>query len=241
MDSPDPHPKEPTDAKNWAPKVDRLHVADDLRKYGYNVEGRRVAGPTTGFGPLWLRTYTADLGTAAAPERVVADWRERFGDYWPRMGRFHGSIAAIQPGDVAPFTAAGMTSGVMVLYADETSFSFLTPEGHMFAALITFSCESNDRGRSIAQIRMLLRTSDPLFDVIWPFERRGEDLFWPGTLRNLAAAHGVRPVRVLVQSECVDRKRLWKNWRNIRYNSGIRTIGHVLSAPFRPRAGKPTV
>ena len=30
-------------------------------------------------------------------------------------------------------------TGVMVLYADEESFTLMTPEGHMFAGWITFS------------------------------------------------------------------------------------------------------
>jgi hypothetical protein len=238
MDPRSPEGKGPRDAEYWAAKVDRLHVADDLRAYGYNIEGRRIAGPTNGFGRLWQRTYTAELGTVTSPERVVADWRAHFGDFWPRTGRFHGSISAITPGDVAPVTAVGVTTGIMVLYADETSFTFLTPEGHMFAALITFSCDTSESGATNAQIRMLLRTSDPIFEVMWPLLRRGEDIFWRGTLRNLSAAQGVNDVTVEEHTECVDLKRLWKNWSNVRYNAGLRTIRHALSAPFRRRAGK---
>ena len=32
-----------------------------------------------------------------------------------------------------------LSTGVMVLYADEESFTLMTPEGHMFAGWITFS------------------------------------------------------------------------------------------------------
>lgn len=238
MDPRSPEQNGQRDIENWAAKVDRLHVADDLRTYGYNIEGRRIAGPMNGFGRLWQRTYTADIGTAATPERVVADWRAHFGDYWPRMGRFHGTISAINPGDVAPLTAVGVTTGIMVLYADDTSFTFLTPEGHMFAALITFSCESSTSGGTIEQIRMLLRSSDPIFEALWPLTRRGEDIFWPRTLKNLAAAHGVHNVMVQEHTECIDRRRLWKNWSNVRYNAGLRTIGHTFTVPFRPHTGK---
>jgi hypothetical protein len=151
------------------------------------------------------------------------------------MGRFHGSVSAIEPGDVTALTAGGMTTGIMVLYADDTSFTFLTPEGHMFAAMITFSAETDGTGRTIAQIRMLLRCSDPLFESMWPLARRGEDVFWPGVLRNLAAAHGVGEVEVGEQTICVDRRRLWANWRNVRHNAGIRTLTHAVTAPLRLR------
>jgi len=224
----------PRDAANWAAKVDRLHVSEDVRRFGFNIEGKRVAGPMQGFGRLWDRTFSADLGTAVTPEALVADWRARFGDFWPRSGRFHGSLAVIQPGDVAPLTASGLSTGILVLYADDTSFSFLTPEGHMFAAMITFSGETTSSGTTRAQIRMLLRTSDPLFEAMWPLARRAEALFWQGTLRNLAAAHGVHKVTVAEDTRCVDRQRLWKNWGNVRHNSGFRSVGHALGAPFRP-------
>ncbi len=231
----------PRDGAYWATNVERLTVPAELKSHGYNIDGKRVAGPQQGFGRLWQRTYSADLGHAVAPERLVSDWRAHFGSYWPRMGRFYGSMSAIQPGDVAALTAGGVSTGILVLYADETSFTFLTPEGHMFAAMITFSAEhDDDSGATIAQIQMLLRPSDPLFEAVWPLARRSEDVFWPGTLRNLAAAHGVAGVEVARSTECVDRKRLWRNWRNVRYNAGIRTVWHVVTVPFRSRSAHTT-
>ncbi|WP_036301405.1 MULTISPECIES: hypothetical protein [Microbacterium] len=231
----------PRDAAYWAKYVERLEVSDPTEPHGYNLQGRRVAGPMNGFGRLWQRTYTADLGTEVSPESLVADWRAHFGQYWPRMGRFHGSISAIEPGDVTALTAGGVTSGILVLYADDTSFTFLTPEGHMFAAMITFSAAMDATGRTIAQIRMLLRCSDPLFESMWPLARRGEDVFWPGVLRNLAAAHGLPDVAVGEHTVCVDRRRLWANWTNVRHNAGIRTLTHTLSAPFRPHRTRTSV
>jgi len=238
MDPRSPEGHGPRDAEYWAAKVDRVHVSDDLRAYGYNIEGRRIAGPMNGFGRMWQRTYTADIGTAATPERVVADWRAHFGDYWPTMGHFHGTVSAIKPGDVALASAGGVPTGIMVLYADDTSFTFITPEGHVVAALITFSCETSESGGTVAQIRMLLRSSDPIFEAMWPLLGRGEDIFWRRTLNNLAAAHGVYDVTVRAHTECVDRRRLWKNWFNVRYNAGIHTIAHALTGPLRLRRRK---
>lgn len=235
MSSPDSQKPTPRDAANWAAKVDRLHVADDVRDVGYNIEGRRVAGPMQGFGRLWQRIYIADLGTAVTPETLIANWRARFGGYWPRTGRFLGTVASIQPGDVAPLRAGGVDSGVMVLYADDTSFTFLTPEGHMFAAMITFSGETNAEGGTLAQIRILLRTSDPLWEATWPLAKRAEDAFWPDTLRNLAADHGVPDPVMTAETVCLDRRRIWKNSTNVWHNAGIRTAWHTVTSPLRRR------
>lgn len=235
MDEQTPEPKLPRDADNWAAKVDRLHVAADESEFGYNIEGKRVAGPMMGFGRLWQRVYTADLGTAVTPETLVARWRAHFGEYWPSTGRWHGAVTALRPGDVAPLEAGGVVTGVIVLYADDTSFTFLTPEGHMFAAMITFSGETSADGGTVAQIRMLLRTSDPLWEAVWPMARRGEDVFWPATLRNLAADHGVADPVLGSETLCLDRKRMWKNWANIWHNAGIHTAWHTTTTPFRRR------
>jgi hypothetical protein len=228
----------PRDAANWAAKVDRLTVSGMQKRHGYNIDGMRIAGPQQGFGRLWQRVYSVDLGSAITPEQLVADWRARFGDFWPKTGRFYGSVSSIQPGDVAPLTAGGVTTGIMVLYADDTSFSFMTPEGHMFAAVITFSSEIAETGGTMAHIRMLLRTSDPIFELGWPLARRAEDVFWPGTLKNLAAAHGAPGAVIHSATECVDRRRIWKNWSNLRRNSAARTVWHAVTAPLRGRSGE---
>lgn len=231
-------PVAPRDAGNWAPKVERLSVTDDVAAHGYNVAGRRVTGPQQGFGRLWQRDYWADLGSAVTPRDLVAEWRAHFGDFWPRGARFHGALTGIEPGAVAPLELGpghglSLATGVMVLYADEESFTFMTPEGHMFAGLITFSGEEADDGGTQARIRILLRTNDPLYELGWPVMKKAEDVFWAGTLRNLAAAHGVPEVEVGEASECLDRRRIWKNWRNVRHNAGIRSAWHTLTSPFR--------
>lgn len=231
--------KVPRDAGNWAAKVDRLTVPADVSKYGYNIDGRRVAGPQQGFGRLWQRSYSADLGEGVSPEELIADWRAHFGEYWPRTARFYSSAATIQPGDVAPLGSPGLASGILVIYADDTSFTFLTPEGHMFAGLITFSAErSGEPGseHTVAQIRILLRCSDPIFESMWPILRPSESYMWTQTLRHVAVAHGVGDPRITQQTDCVDRRRLWRNWRNVRDNAGIHTARHALTAPFRRRS-----
>ena len=223
---------DPRNAANWAKKVDRLHVTDEVKAVGYNIEGRRVAGPQQGFGKLWQRISIADLGPGVSPQAVVADWRANFGTYWPAGARFHGNLTGIAPGDVAPLETGPVTTGILVLYADEVSFTFMTPEGHMFAAMITFSAEEVETGTR-ARIDILLRTSDPIFEAGWFMIKPTEDRFWAGTLRNLAAAHGVPDPAITQTTECIDSRRIWKHWRNVLHNAGIRTVWHTARAALR--------
>jgi hypothetical protein len=219
----------------WAAKVDRLHVDDDRKAVAFNVEGRRVAGPQQGFGPLWDRTFSVVLGDAISPELLVKDWRQRFGTFWPKSATFYGSITAIQAGDVAPLTASGITTGVLVIYADDTSFTYMTPEGHMFAGMITFSARSEpDRG-TVAEIRMLVRPADVLWVMVWPIGKGMEGTFWKGTLTNLAAAHDVTGVAVQEVTVCVDRGLLWKNWTNVFRNGALATVLHAIGTPRRKK------
>ncbi|MBI1377861.1 MAG: hypothetical protein GC157_10320 [Frankiales bacterium] len=227
------------DESNWAAKVERLEVSDELAAAGFNVAGRRLAGAQQGFGRLWQRRYAVDLGDAVTPEQVVADWKQRFPTYWPDGATFHVALTGLRPGVVSPIAIAsgapGLTvsTGIMVLYMDDTSFTFMCPEGHMFAGWITFESERSDAGTTVAEVQILIRTSDPLYELGWPVMKRKEDAFWSATLRNLAKDHGVADVPVWETTTCVDRRRLWRNWRNVRHNSGMRSAWHSATSPFR--------
>lgn len=207
--------KSPRDAGNWAGPVERLHVEGSGPRV--NLEGKRLAGPQQGFGRLWERTFSIPMGDAATPEAVVARWRADFGSFWPRGGTFYGPLTTIKPGDVAPLEA-GIPTGILVLYADDTSFSFLTPEGHFINGMITFSAERHETDGTVAQITMLIRMSDPLWELAWPIVKSAEARFWPGTLTNLAAAHGVHDALVTERTTIVDPRRQWRRWPNVVHN-----------------------
>jgi hypothetical protein len=230
-------PAQPRDSGHWAEKVVRLSVGDEVAKQGFNIAGKRLTGPQQGFGKLWQRAYWVDLGDAVTPTDLVADWKEHFGSYWPRSGTFHASLTGVAPGSVNPIAVGPgkglLATGVLVLYADDEAFTFMTPEGHMFAGWITFSGVEADGGGTRASIQILIRTNDPLYELGWPVLRKGEDVFWAATLRNLAEHHGVHDAAVGSTTTCVDRRRLWHNWRNVRHNAGIRSVLHLLAAPFR--------
>lgn len=229
-----------SDVGHWASSVERLAVGEgrpDAAQNAWGVTGRRLTGPMQGFGRLWQRTYTLPIGHAATPQGAIAEWRAHFGDFWPGGSRFYGRLEGINPGDVAPISVAAggglrLTTGVLVLYADDESFSFMTPEGHMFAGMITFSAAADEAGGTVLQTQVLIRPNDPVYELGMPVMKRMEDRFWATTMHNLAHRLGAEPDEVDVVSVVVDRKRLWRNAGNIRHNAAIRSVGHLIAVPF---------
>ena len=57
-----------------------------------------------------------------------------------------------------------------------------------------------------------------------------ENAFWLATLHNLATRFSVDAAATLEQT-CVDRKRQWKNARNIRHNAAIRSTFWTATHP----------
>ena len=134
-----------------------------------------------------------------SPAEVVATWRRDFGSFWPPGNRFYGPFTGLEPGEVAllNLTMPGgleLSTGVLVLYADEEGFTLMTPEGHQFAGWITFNAFTRRRAGTTAQAQVLMRSSDPIYEIGMAFGgHRVEDRFWAATLTALAASFGVAP------------------------------------------------
>ena len=122
----------------------------------------------------------------------------------------------------------------MVLYADDESFSLMTPEGHPFSGWITFS-SFEDEGTTVAQAQVLMRANDPLYEMgLRMGGHKMEDEMWRKTLENLAAHFGVNePVETNVV--CVDPRLQWSQYRNMWHNAGIRSAIYSITAPLRWR------
>jgi hypothetical protein len=225
---------------NWAKPVEKLHV-DEVPAGARNlVEGKRLVGPVQGFGKMWQKTYRVRLdGLALSPAQLIREWKERFSSFWPEGNRFYPPLTGIEPGEIALIkaTVAGglkLSTGVLVMYADDESFTLMTPQGHPFAGWITFSA-SADGGATTAQAQVLMRAQDPLSELGLSLGgHRMEDRFWEQTLRNLAAHFGLEGT-VETQVTCVDRRRQWGNAGNIRHSSALR----IPIAVRRPRRTAP--
>ena len=225
-------------AGGWSRPVDRLAVGSvPATALNLNVDGRRLVGPVQGFGRLWQKRYRVRLdGADVTPQQVVATWKAEFASFWPQGNRFYGPITSLEAGEVALLNLAmpgrqTLSTGVMVIYADDESFTFMTPEGHMFAAWITFSAAA-EREATVVAIEVLLRANDPLYELSMGLGgHRVENAFWLATLRNLAARFGVEGDPTFEQT-CVDRRRQWRNARNIRYNAAVRSGVHTVTHPW---------
>jgi hypothetical protein len=227
----------PRDAGRWAAKVDRLDVQQRDGVRGTNVAGRRLTGPVQGFGKMWQKTYRMDLPGEVTPQQAIATWKAHFPEFWPPGNRFAGALTGISPGDVALLDLAigggvKLSTGVFVLYADEESFTLMTPQGHMFAGWITFSAE-RPAAETAVQAQVLMRANDPLYELAMTFGgHRKEDVFWAQTLTALGAYLGATDVPVTTRTVCVDSKRQWHHAGNVWHNSMIRSVLQTVAAPF---------
>ena len=227
-----------SDAAHWAHPVEKLSVPGaPPGAININIEGRRVVGPLQGFGKMWQKTYRVRLtGSAATPIEVIKGWKDNFSDFWPQGNRFYAPITGIAPGEVAILNLSTgpvkLSTGVMVIYADDESFTFMNPQGHMFAGFITFSAFEEDE-RTVAQAQVLIRANDPLWEMIMRvFGYRKEDEFWQDTLKSLAEHFGVEGDPQM-QAICVDPKRQWSQAKNIWHNAAIRSMLYTVAAPAR--------
>ena len=235
------------DATYWAKPVDGLRVGDiSSEATNLNVEGRHLSSPVTGFGQMWQKTYRIRLtGADVTPEQVIKHWKEDFPKFWSKGNQFYGD-PGIVPGQVAVLNLAGpggltapgggplISTGIMVIYADDESFSFMTPQGHMFAGMITFSAEA-EAGDTFAQVQALIRASDPVYELGCRLGvvHKNEDNFWKGTLTNLAASLGVQGQAASQQTTLVDPKVQWGQSGNMWHNAAIRTGLYIAAAPVR--------
>lgn len=220
---------EPRNAENWAKPIEEFHVGEMAPGTPKgNVEGRKPISPLQGFGPLWQKTYQVTI-PGPSPEEVIATWKANFGEFWYPSQRFYAPAAGIAPGEVAVIGGgkgpAKVTTGVRVIYSDETSWSYMNPEGHPWAAIITFSAHAGEDGATVTRIHLLVRANDPLYDLGFKiYTSRLEDKIWNHTLTQLASHFGVTDPHVSMEAVLIDKKRQWGEWKNIWKNSAVRTL-----------------
>jgi hypothetical protein len=187
---------------------------------------------------MWQKTYQIRIPSEkVSAATLVETWKQRFPDFWPEGNAFYGPLTGIAPGEVAVLNVSlpgkmKLSTGVMVLYADEESFTLMTPEGHMFAGWITFSATEVD-DHTVAQAQVLMRASDPIFELGLAFGgHKQEDKFWQHTLTAVAEHFG-HTGDVDTAVVCVDHKRQWRRWRNVWQSSAIRSSIYMMGAPGR--------
>lgn len=232
----------------WADPVERFMLNYlPANALPFNLLDRAPSGPLGGFGQLWQKTFRVVIpNTGKTPKQVIDRWKKEFPLYWPEGNIFFGSDEGITPGEVAVLHLSGprgmnypgglpfIATGVMVVYCDDDSFTFLSVEGHMIAGMITFSAREEPQGSLVIQMQALGRASDPLYELVF---RLGighalENTFWLKTLANLAERHGasVTPEYAI---EYLDRRMQWAGAGKIWKNAAVRSFFYMLFTPFR--------
>jgi hypothetical protein len=234
-------PPTPRDAAFWARRSAYLTVSErelPVDALNLNVHGRQAVGPLQGFGQLWQKTYRARLPhTTATPGEIISAWKANFPRLWPDGNRFFAPLTGIKPGEVGLINSAmpggtRLSTGVMVLYADDESFTLMTPQGHVFAGWITFS-SWEEEGAPVIQVQLQIRGGDPAFEIgLMVYGHKVEDEFWTQTVKNVAAYFDNYP-EVEVRLELVDSKRQWSKAGNIVHNAFIHSVLYDVSRPVR--------
>ena len=230
--------KEPQDAAFWAQLTSALQVSRvPTGALNLNVDGRQVVGPLQGFGRLWQKTYRVRLpDVAMTPAEVMQLWKENFAQFQLSTNRFFPVLGTIEPGQLVLINASmkGMpiSTGVMVLYADDESFTLMTPQGHPESGWVTFSALKEESG-IVCQVESFARANDPLYEV--GFRLGGSSIqekIWIHVLESLAAYLHVDE-KVQVSKNCLDPRVQWSEAKNVWQNASIRTVFYTLAAPMR--------
>lgn len=224
------------DEAYWAKPTGTLKVGEvSSDAMNLNVEGRQTVGPLMGFGQLWQKTYRIRLGPEIAPERVVQAWKENLPNLMPADSRFYPSLTGVAPGEVVLINATlpglpggiPVSTGVRIIYADDVSFTVMTPAGHPEAGFNTFSAYEED-GVTVGQIQSLGRANDPIYELGYRLMggAKQQEAIWRHVLGALARLFDVT-APVELQKVVVDNRVQWRYAGNVRYNALIRTVLHT--------------
>jgi hypothetical protein len=235
--------KQSRDATYWAQPVSTMKVRKaPTGALNLNIDGHQLVGPLQGFGQLWQKTFRVRLsGSSVTPTEVIKTWKENFPEFWPKWDHFYKPATGIAPGEVGIINmllpgdipvGVPISTGVLIIYADDESFTFMNPLGHMFAGWITFSAYE-EQGCTIAQIQLLVRCNDPIYEIGFRLgASHSENRFWQYILKSLAGHYNVsEPVQTRVV--CVDPKVQWSQFWNIWQNASIRTVLYHMLTPMR--------
>lgn len=214
---------------NWAMPVTELFVPPmPAEARNLNVNGRRPVGPIEGFGPLCQKIFRLRItDPSISPETAIAVLKENFPAFQPSFNRFYPSPEGIKPGEIVlidSMTPGGpVSTGVMILYADERSFTFNTPQGHPECGFVSFSGHEGRDG-TVAQIFGLARAGDPLYEAAFRLAgSRIQTRIWTHVLTSLALYFGI-PADISVEEDCIDTRLHWSQIGNLFFNAQIGTL-----------------
>ena len=166
------------------------------------------------------------------PRQVIATWKAHFPTFWPKARRFYAPLSGIKPGEVGaarhppvPGSPVKLSTGVMVIYADDESFTFMTPEGHALSAWITFSAH-RDGDVASRRRRRSSAPADPFDEIAYMLGgNRHERPILAGDAAQPRASRSASPEPDRGDPGGLHRRRRqWRHARNVRNSASIRTM-----------------
>ena len=225
------------DDKSWAPNIERLRIIEKPEgAMNKNVDGRRVLGPLQGFGPMWQKTYLLSINKPELkPHDIISIMKQHFPEFQPPQNKFYPSSRGIEAGEIVLIdssTPGGiMSTGLLVLYADDLSFTLMTPQGHPESGWVTFNAR-NREGAIEMQIQGLASASDPFYELAFRMAgSKFQETIWKHVLSSLASYLGVED-DVQMTKTCISNELRWMKTGNLWYNAQIRSIPYNILRLF---------
>jgi anti-anti-sigma factor len=213
----------------WAPFIERLKVTERPESaMMLNMNNRRVLGPFQGFGPMWQKTYSVTINKPELkPEDVITIMKQHFPEFQPSQNKFYPTSQGIKAGEpvfIDSVTPGGMVStGVLVLYSDDVSFTLMTPQGHPEAGWVTFSAKSIEKSIEM-QIQGLVRSADPFYELAFRMVgSKFQETIWKHVLASLANYMEV-DTQVQMTKQRIAPDFQWSKIGNIYYNAQLRSL-----------------
>jgi hypothetical protein len=244
METNQPVEQSPDRFSAWSKPVTALKFPD-LTGPGVtnlNVDGRRVNGPLQGFGQLWQKTFRVRLtNPGLAPQQVIQALKENFPRFHARQNHFYTSSVGIAPGEVMLINAmtpfGPVSTGMLVMYVDDESFTLISPEGHPESGWVTFSA-FEDGDDLIAQVQTQARANDPVYELgFMVLGTKMQDSIWTAVLQSLAKNFGSADAEVEKNKLLLDNHRQWSQAKNVWQNASLRTMIYWIGTPLRSAAG----
>ena len=222
----------------WAKPVEKLRVTKVPGAVSsLNVEGRRPVGPIKGFGQMWEKTYELRFSDAKkTPFEIAATTKQNFVRFQPPQNHFYPSPAGIVAGETVLIRSAVMgipiLTGVLVSYADDVSFTFMTPQGHPESGWVTFRAFKEGH-ETVCQIQGLARANDPIYEIAFRLHgSKFQEMTWKQVLGSLARHLDVNSP-VTMKKRLIASNLQWSQVGNIRHNAQLWTLGYLLIWPVR--------
>ena len=225
-------------AIHWAKPVDKLRVTKVTGSVStLNVEGRRTVGPISGFGQMWEKTYELRFSDAKrTPVEIAATTKENFVRFQPPQNNFYPTPAGIKAGETVLIRSSVLgvpiLTGVLVSYADDVSFTFMTPQGHPESGWVTFRVFM-EAGETVCQIQGLARANDPIYEIAFRLHgSKFQEQTWMHVLGSLAKHLDVKS-QPTMKKRLIAPKMQWSQAGNIRHNAQLWTLAYLLIWPIR--------